>query len=353
MIYCAETSISGYRRVLETLIKKCLVNPRYAITCLKDKCLIPLKNTNIDVLDSLEINIRIVECAPPINNKRGKNLKKLMREYLGEKILDLIPRSYDIIGDVIVIQLPEELKDYYCFIADLLLYLHPNVKAVYRRSSETKGEYRVREVEHIGGAKVKETIYREHGISFYVLLGLVYINPSFSYEHKVISELVDENEKILDMFAGIGGFTLNIAVARKTRIVAVDINPWAVYCGVYSINLNKKKIKGNITYFNSDIRVVTQYIRSNYFDRIIMNLPLYSIEFLPIAIKHSKNRGIIHLYSVERNYSTLEEKILKIAYKYSKNVIIDIIDYRKVLDYAPYKYIYRVDLAIRKTMNIV
>ncbi len=351
MIYCVKTSINEYKRKLNLLIQKCLVDPKYKITCSETQCIIPVKR-NIKDLKTLEnLGLKLIECSPPLNDKRGKNLKKIFKEYLGDELLNYVPRSYDIIGETIIIQLPEELRDYFCFIADLLLYLHPNVKAVYRRLSETKGEYRIRELELIGGAEIKETIYREHGLSFYVILGLVYINPSFSYEHKTIAELVESGEKIFDMFAGIGGFTLNIAALKNTQILAVDINPWAVYCGLYSMKLNKRKLKANILYANSDIRTISTYLRKDYFNRIIMNLPLYSLDFLSIAIDHVRDNGIIHFYAVDRNIESLIDKIVVKAESYYKPIKVDIINTRKVLEYAPYKYIYRVDLLIRKTIN--
>jgi len=351
MIYCVKTSINEYERILNLLIRRCLINPEYKITCSETQCIIPVKRAveDLKTLDSLGLDL--IECSPPLNDKRGKNLKKMFKEYLGDELLSYIPRSYDIIGEVIIIQLPEELREYYCFIADLLLYLHPNVKAVYRRRGETKGEYRIRELEHIGGAEVKETIYREHGLSFYVVLGLVYVNPSFSYEHKAVAELVRPNEKIFDMFAGIGGFTLNIAALKNAQILAVDINPWAVYCGLRSIRLNKRKLKASILYANSDVKIMSTYLKKDYFDRIIMNLPLYSLDFLPIAIDHVKDGGIIHFYAVDKNIESLINKIMNKINDYFRLIEIDVVGAREVLEYAPYKYIYRIDLSIRKTIN--
>ncbi len=348
MIYCVKTSISTHKRIIEQLARKCLINPHYKIECTEDYCLIPLKNA----LNGLKHkNIIIIDCSPPLNNFRGKNLRNIVKEYLGEEVASKVPRSYDIIGEAIIIQLPEELKDYYCFISDLLLTLHPNAKSVYRRASETRSEYRIRDLEHIGGMKITETIYREHGLSFYVLLGLVYVNPSFSYEHRLIAEMAENGEKVLDMFAGIGGFTLNIAARKKTRILAVDINPWAVYCGLRSISLNRKSIKSEIIYANSDIRSLSEYIRRDYFDRVIMNLPLYSIDFLPLAIRHVKNGGIIHFYGVEKSLDRLVENVSENIESLLPSVLLEVIDARKVLEYAPYKYIYRIDLVIRKAIN--
>ncbi len=351
MIYCVQTSTSEYKKVLRLLAEKCLLDPKYKIRCMETQCLIPIKSSKIYPEILREFRLRIIECSPPLNSRRGKTLRKIFREYFGEELSRYIPRSYDIIGEAIIIQLPEDLHDYYCFIADILLYLHPNVKAVYRRLGETKGEYRTRDIELIGGTEIRETIYREHGLSFYVLLGLVYVNPSFSYEHRVLAELVEPGEKIFDMFAGIGGFTLNIAALKNTRILAVDINPWAVYCGLRSISLNKKKIKANISYVNSDVRNISAYLKKNYFDRIIMNLPLYSLNFLYIALDHIRDGGVIHFYGVEKDPGLLINKIINETKNYGKRTRINIMNTREVLEYAPYKYIYRVDLSIRKTIN--
>ena len=337
---CLKVKVNEFTKIRELLAKLCVIDLSLSLTTVNDHVLIPLIDSP-DALERINGQIEIVPCNPDKRNLKGLRLRDIIKDYVSEDIVNLIPSSYDIIGDIIVLPplLEDFMKSYGCLIAHALKILHPKIKAVYVRG-ETIGKYRIRPLKLVWGDKVEYTIYKEHGIRFYVIPDKVYINPSLSTEHLRLAELVDNGNKVLDMFAGIGGFTLNIAIRKNVDIIAVDINPWAIKCLLKSIQLNSKYMKSRVLVFNADSHLLPLTLRHKVFDHIIMNLPHGSLEFLNDAIKLIKNRGMLHVYVIdkykENAYKKFEEEITKIGYKCSNYSIV------KVLEYAPYKYIYRI-----------
>ena len=245
------------------------------------------------------------------------------------------PISFTVVGDVAIISLSEEIRGREKEVAEELLRNVRGIRAVYGKEV-TEGEYRVQRLVHLAGEMIEVTEYREHGLVYRVPLGKVYINPRLSAEHYRIASQVAPGEVVLDMFAGIGGFSLLIsALGRAELVVANDANPWAVSAMLDSIKLNKKKLKTPILVLNMDAKELPRVLRP-VFTRIIMNLPHSSTEFLDTAHRLCSPRGcIIHVYVVAR---TQEEALSLVPGSTSAT---------RVLDYAPHKFIYRVDVVAK------
>jgi len=259
-----------------------------------------------------------------------------------EKLEKLTPPvSYVLIGPVAVVSLDERLRGREREIAEKLLQI-PGVKAVYGKE-ETAGEYRVQKLIHLAGEKLETVVYREHGLEIPIPLGKVYINPRLATEHKRIAELVEQDETVLDMFAGWGGFTLTISLHGKAKLIAAnDINPWAVKTLIEAIERNRRKLKTPIIPVMADAAQLPE-ILAPIFTRIIMNLPHDATEYLPTALKLcNPNKGCtIHLYTIAK---TEREAANKLAGQLPAKTEIQNI--QQVLDYAPHKYIYRIDIRI-------
>lgn len=331
--------ISEFKRLRRLIAGYCVVDLLYTPIYEEEYVLIPLVDNGATKI--VKHGFNVTECCLTRRSLRGLRLRDIVEFYVDDELVNDIPSSYDIVGDIVILPpLPRELVEHYrCIIGQALKLIHPRIRAIYVRS-KTVGEYRVRPLELIWGEHVEHTIYKEHGVRFYVIPERVYINPSLSIEHLRLTELVGNSERVLDMFAGIGGFTLNIAVRRKTSIVAVDINPWAILCLLNSIRLNRKSIQSNILVFNTDSHMLPLFLRDHVFNHIIMNLPLYSLEFLNEAFKLVKKNGFIHIYIVGRS----KDEVYRIFSKRIDSLEYGCRDYEvvKVLEYAPYKYIYRI-----------
>ncbi len=248
------------------------------------------------------------------------------------------PASYVIVGSIAIVSIDDSktMNEWYSIAENILLH-NPSLRAVYGKIS-TVGEFRVQKLVHLAGEQVHETIYVEHGLRYPVPLGKVYINPRFATEHLRIAEMVKEGEYVLDMFAGVGGFSLLISAKRRARIVvANDLNIYAIKALLSALRLNKGLIRTPILVLQTDARNLPLLLKP-VFNRIIMNLPHESKKFLDVALKLcNPERCIVHLYTIARNKDEAREGIPS---------RLSIIGMRRVLDYAPRKFIYRLDILV-------
>ncbi len=126
-------------------------------------------------------------------------------------------------------------------------------------------------------------------------------------ERMRVIKQVKKNEKVLDMFAGVGPFA--IPIAKKAHVCAIDINPYAIRYLKENARINKVELR----IFEGDCKKIIKNLGE--FDRIIMNFPKGSKNFLDIALKHLKKKGIIHFYTFEKK-DELNKKNIVIRGKY-------------------------------------
>jgi len=169
----------------------------------------------------------------------------------------------------------------------------PSIHTVVYAAGEVSGEYRTREYEILAGKPTTRTDVIEYGHRFTVDLSAAYFSARLSSERQRVLERMGDNEIVLDMFAGVGPFTITLA-ARAALIVASDINPIAVRLMLE--NLAQNRIK-NVIPVLADAHHLSACIPWR-FDRIIMNLPLSGTAFLADAFRLCKPGGTIHYYSL-------------------------------------------------------
>ncbi|MCD6341158.1 MAG: class I SAM-dependent methyltransferase family protein [Desulfurococcales archaeon] len=300
---------------------------------------IPVSSADVSKLSELMPDTRWELCEDEFEEiSRGLTYKDLLKSVLPEEVIRELPRSYSIIGDIAVIHLPEELLAYGSKVASAIMNVAKNVKVVYAASG-VAGEYRLMNLVHLGGERRSWTIHKEYGIRIYVDVKKAYYNPSLSEEHRRIARKVRDGEVIIDLFAGVGPFALHILTSRRCRVYVVDINPDAILCFLKSIELNRREIVGEFVAVIGDALKLAEVLRDECADRIIMNLPHKAPEYIPEVITKVKVGGILHVYCVARSRNEASKYVLGFAE--SRGSIREVV---KVLDYAPFKYIYRVDL---------
>ncbi len=281
-----------------------------------DKVLIPVK----EAPEGYEVVEEEFE-----ERKRSVSLNECLERKLGKGEW---PRSYSVIGDIAVISINrDEILKYSKEIAECIMS-NQRVKAVWGKV-QTEGVERVAKLVHLGGERRTETVYKEHGMKFRVDIAKVYINPSFAEEHAAVAGMIEDGEKVFDAFAGLGFFSFHISKRVSATSFALDINPNAVKLMIENIEMNKKILKGTIVPILGDFNVVSKSFKDKYFDVVIMNLPHKSHEFLKEGLRLAR-RAVI-LYSVGK-----EEEVRERFKNY------DVIQIKKVIDYAPYKFIWRV-----------
>ena len=222
---------------------------------------------------------------------------KIWNIKLTKKDIGLIPRSYDVLGDLLIFSdFPDELKKKEELVAERILNEKKNVKVVLKKTKNYSGVFRTPTLKIIGGEKRKETIYKENGVRLKLNPEKVYFSARTGTERKRIYQQVKKGEYILVMFSGAG--PLPVVLSKNTEakeIYGVEINPAGHKYALESLGLNKIK---NVKLFCGDVNEVLPKIHKK-FDRILMPLPKSAYDFLPIALKKIGKGGVIHLYDFE------------------------------------------------------
>jgi tRNA (guanine37-N1)-methyltransferase len=141
-------------------------------------------------------------------------------------------------------------------------------------------------------------------------LSKAYFSPRLSYEHNRVASLVKDGETVIDMFAGVGPFSILIAKTHNVKVYAIDVNPHAVEFLKKNIRLNR--VEDKVHPILGDAKQVVEEKLVAVADRVIMNLPEKAIEFVDVACKAIKpTGGIIHFYTFISASDSFENMKLK------------------------------------------
>lgn len=222
-------------------------------------------------------------------------LKKALENILtSQESQDLIS-SFDQIGDIIIVRIPDSLLAKKKLIGETLLNEVKIAKSVFYQSSPVEGDFRTRNLENLAGENKTETEYKEFGCKFTVDVENAFFSPRLSTERERIANLVQDGETVVNMFAGVGMFSIMIAKKKKCTVYSIDINP--VASNLCEKNITSNKLAGKVISINGEASQIIQEQLKDKSDRTLMLLPERSDEFLKSAIDATKNGGIIHYYS--------------------------------------------------------
>lgn len=275
------------------------------------------------------------------------NLKELLKEKLSEKEMGDLRGSFEIVGNIAIIEIPKTLYKKRKLIADALLRIHKNIKTVCMKAEERRGKLRLRKIIAIQGRKT-ETIHTEYGCRFFLDIRKAYFSVRESTERQRIASQSKKGEEVLVMFAGIGPFAIQIAKRQPLvkRIVAVELNKDAFEYMKKNIELNK--VQDKIEAVQGDVKKICPKYR-NRFDRIVMPLPLYGHKYLGLAIACLKKKGVVHFYCTGHESDPYSEAIglLEEACR-KERASLRILSKKMVLPYAPRVWKVCVDAAVKK-----
>jgi tRNA (guanine37-N1)-methyltransferase len=285
----------------------------------------------------------------PESKKRVETFVELLEDKLPPHLLASLPRAIDFVGDIAIIEIPQELDAHKSVIGEAVLKAHKNVQTVLAKASAVGGTYRLREFSTIAGEPKTETIHKEYGCKYCVDLAKAYFSPRLSYEHNRVASLVKEGETVLDLFAGVGPFSILIAGTHKNvKVYAVDVNPHAVEYLKKNVRLNR--VEGKVYPILGDAKQIVEQRLSGVADRVVMNLPEKAVEFVDAACEATKpTGGIVHFYSFVNASDSLENIARQFidAVKESGREVEKILFSRFVRATAPYEWQAVLDAKIR------
>lgn len=226
-------------------------------------------------------------------------LVKFLENGLNGKELDLVPKSYDVIGSeekaVVVIQIPDKLESKKKLIADAIMKVNKNVVSVLKQKSGRKGTHRLEELELIDGDRNTEVKHAEHGYILKVDPQKVFFSPREATDRQRVAAKVKPDETIAVFFSGVAPYS--IAIAKKQpdvrKIYSIEINPDAHEYAKENVRINKLSHK--IILLNEDVRKFADGTDIK-FDRVVMPIAVGGEKFLDCALRVVKDGGVIHFY---------------------------------------------------------
>ncbi len=280
---------------------------------------------------------------PIIRQVEGYDIGKEDFEILikDESVVDALgfTPACEIVGDIAIIDQYESDAQQ---IADVMIR-NKKIKTVVQAASAVTGEYRIREFTFLAGEKKTETLYRENGCRYLLDISRVYFTPRLATERMRIADQVKDGDRIVDMFAGVGPFS--VLIAKKfpgAQVIAIDKNPDAIKYLRENVRLNKLK---NVEIREGDAREEIKGISNA--DHVIMNLPHSGLEFLEGAFGAIKKGGVIHFYAIAHEDELFEGLLKEIEERARHaNVHVILLNNRIVRPYAPYQYNICIDFQV-------
>jgi tRNA (guanine37-N1)-methyltransferase len=201
-------------------------------------------------------------------------------------------------------------------VAEAIMKIHKNVVTVMAQVGSVHGDFRLRKLQYIAGRNKTLTVHREWGCLFSVDVEKSYFSPRLSYERMRIARRIRKGEIVLNMFAGVGCFSVLAArYSGCARVYSVDVNPSAVQH--MRENVRRNGVSGVVVPFLGDAKRLVEKGVFHGVDRVLMPLPEKAYEYLPHALLAlEKTRGWIHNYHFEhakKNEDASQETKLKVA----------------------------------------
>ncbi len=276
---------------------------------------------------------------------KKKNLHETLKKEFPKYDWDNISLKYDQIGKIAIlkmdpIKIPYQVRKR---VAQEILSQKPKLKSVVNKLDNVFGVERVYPQELLAGKMITHTWHKEFDISIFVDLERAYFNPRLAEEHHRIATSIYPNDRILDLFTGVGSFSLHCAKEVDCHVVAIDINPFAIEA--LSKSIKKNKLRGTIYPIIGDSCNILQ--KKRHFDHVIINLPEKSIDILSYASNLVKKGGIISLFQFIRK---IDDPITQIRHLIS-NQLTNANSYKETYiklgrEVSPSKVQFNIDLEI-------
>lgn len=239
-----------------------------------------------------------IDLGYPIEKMDFKEMELQVSDYrllvdVPEELRPLLPSSFDTVGSIAIVKMEDEVAPYAAKIGKAIMATQISIKTVCMDSGVID-QFRTRNVKVVAGEKTTETVHKEYGLTFKVDVARAFFTPRLATERQAVAKQIKPGEVVIDMFAGIGPFSIMIAKTGSPRVVyAIDMNPDAIELMKENIALNKAI---SVSPILGDAREVVPRLEKA--DHIVMNLPHDGRGFIGEAIRALKPGGVIHFYEI-------------------------------------------------------
>ena len=278
-------------------IQRCKEHGWYAIgfgvQSLDDDRLIPLANSAPSRNDAVWQNHPVLEREP--TEKRTQHWTAHLEPSLQQEYAEEFPQSFEILGDVLLVKIPETMQTVATEIADAMLKQYPNVRIVCHDEGVT-GDFRVRNLNPIqsrDASNSTQTHVKEHGHRIEVNPSIAYYSARLSEQRKKTFESIqtfasefNRPLRIVDAYAGVGPAMAYLYTdAELTESVHVnDMNPETIPLLERNMERfeNKRKSPGmfSISCFDARSLSTEQSDLNGTTDVLLVNLPHNGIDHI-------------------------------------------------------------------------
>jgi tRNA (guanine37-N1)-methyltransferase len=270
------------------------------------------------------------------------SLKESLKGKIPDDLLVFVKQSFDSVGSIAVIEIPDELLKFEKIIADSLLDNIKNIKTVLKKVGVRSGRFRRIKLKWLAGKRTKITEHKENSCMIRLNVETCYFSPRLSHERLRIAEFISPDERVLVAFGGVAPYALIFAKKSKAKeIVSVELNPAAHFFADENVRINK--FQSRIKLVNGDVSKVVSDL--GIFDRVIMAMPKGGEKFLEFCIPSVKKGGFLHYYdfgSLEE-FDIISQKVVDACKKLDRDC--EILAKIKAGDHAP--RIYRVCIDVK------
>jgi len=280
------------------------------------------------------------EIVRQVGERRLRTLDDHLRErgWTDEEI-ERAPGSWAVLGSVVLVDIDDSPRP--AEVGEALLALHGEAETVLARHG-ISGDHREPSVEVIAGDGDTETVHTEHGTRYAMDLAEVMFSPGNKAERARMGNVVSEgrasgeaasdSERVLDMFAGIGYFTLPMARAGA-HVTAVERNPTAFRFLVENVMLND--VDERVHPYRADCRdVVPGFAEEGRADRIVMGY-YEAHEYLDSALDALAPGGVLHMHEATPDALVFDRPIERLEAAASEaDRAVEVLDTRRVKEYS-------------------
>jgi len=223
------------------------------------------------------------------------SLKEALADKLTSEQLAHLRTSFDIIGDICIIEVPRVLEKKELIIAKTLLSLNPQFRVVAKKKGGHVGRYRTQQLKVLAGSGPLITKHKEWGLVYSLDVGTCYFSPRLGTERMRISQQIKKGERVLVMFSGVGPYVLHLAKHSSAgQIIGIELNP---SCHKYAQeNAVANKLQDKVLCIKGNANK-TRHLTKGKFDRIIMPLPKSASRYLKAALCVAKSGAVMHFYT--------------------------------------------------------
>ncbi len=255
-----------------------------------------------------------------------------------QELMDLLPRGFQELEKNVILRLKPELDPYQPLIAETIHELYPTMKAVWTRG-DIVGQFREPSgLKLLWGVNDPIVTIVENGVKYRFDFTKIMFAKGNMHERQRIPKKVVKNDVVVDMFAGIGYFSLGIAKhSGAKKVYSIELNPVSFEFLKQNIELNK--VGSIIEPIHGDCKLVVPELSQKGIkaDKILMGIIPEPVEYIPAALSVSKPGSIIFYEGVDKeDGQEMFERFKSAAGIVGKEV--DLVEVRVVKNYKPHLF---------------